>query len=99
MRIIFRIIEFAKGFGPENPIPFNEVYIYALDVLPMMIALLILAIFHPGRYLVGPESEFPKISRKEKKAMKMARREEKRAAKEAKLGGGGVLDSEASSTR
>ncbi|KAM7186224.1 RTA1 like domain containing protein, partial [Naviculisporaceae sp. PSN 640] len=82
VRIMFRIVEFAKGFGPDNPLPFNEIYIYVLDCLPMMIALLILAIFHPGRYLVGPESEFPKISRKEKKAIKMARKEEKRAAKE-----------------
>ncbi|KAM7212587.1 hypothetical protein V8F06_012046 [Rhypophila decipiens] len=93
IRIMFRIVEFAKGFGPENPIPFNEVYIYALDVLPMMVALLILAVFHPGRFLIGPDSEFPKISRKEKKAIKMMRREEKRAAKR------GIVDSEASSTR
>ncbi|KAM7196697.1 RTA1 like domain containing protein [Rhypophila sp. PSN 637] len=93
IRIMFRIVEFAKGFGPENPIPFNEVYIYALDVLPMMVALLILAVFHPGRFLIGPDSEFPKISRKEKKAIKMMRREEKRNAKR------GIVDSEASSTR
>jgi len=92
---MFRIVEFAKGFGPENPIPFHEEYIYALDCLPIMVALVILAIWHPGRYL-GPESEFPKISRKEKKAMKMAEKEAKMAVKDGRRFN--VAESEVSST-
>ncbi|KAK4118554.1 hypothetical protein N657DRAFT_694374 [Parathielavia appendiculata] len=89
VRIIFRLVEFAQGVDPEhNPIPFHEEYIYALDVFPMMVALLILAIWYPGRYLVGPESEFHRLSRREKKEMKRekkaARREEKEAKKQAK---------------
>lgn len=47
----------------------------------MMVAILLIAIFHPGRYLVGPNSEFIKVSRKEKKAIKMQKREEKKAEK------------------
>ena len=65
----------------------------------MMVALLILAIFHPGRYLVGPDSEFPKISRKEKKALKIARKEEKKAFKNGgRLGGYIVSETDGSSS-
>lgn len=46
-----------------------------------MVAILLIAVFHPGRYLVGPDSEFIKVSRKEKKAIKMQKREEKKAEK------------------
>jgi hypothetical protein len=64
----------------------------------MMVTLLILAIIHPGRYLVGPDSEFPHVSRKEKKALKQekkaARREEKEAKKRAKMGSKAVTHSE-----
>ncbi|KAH9894680.1 hypothetical protein F4778DRAFT_286687 [Xylariomycetidae sp. FL2044] len=71
VRIIYRICEFAGGITPSNPVPFHEEYSYALDCLPMMLALVILAVWHPGRTLVGPESEFPtKKSRAEKKAEK-----------------------------
>ncbi|KKY27425.1 putative rta1 domain protein [Diplodia seriata] len=81
VRIIYRICEFAGGVKPSNPIPFHEEYSYALDAFPMMVALLLLAIFHPGRSLVGPESEFPKMSREEKKAAKKERKAAKKAAK------------------
>ncbi len=50
----------------------------------MMVALLILAIWHPGRYLVGPESEFHKLSRREKKEIKREKKEAQRQGKEAK---------------
>jgi sRNA-binding protein len=54
----------------------------------MMIALFALAVIHPGRTLEGPESEFPRISRKEKKALKKekkaARMEEKASKREMK---------------
>lgn len=88
VRIVFRIVEFAGGVTPSNPVPFHEAYSYALDCFPMMIALLILAIWHPGRYMIGPESEFPKKSRKEKKKEKQEKKQqkldEKAAQKEAK---------------
>jgi hypothetical protein len=58
-------------------VPFHEEYSYVLDAFPMMLAILVLAIIHPGRTLIGPESEFTRISRKERKAAK----KEKKAAK------------------
>lgn len=76
------MVEFTKGFEPNNPILFNEVYVYVLDATPMFLALLLLSLFHPGLTLVGPESEFPRMSRKEKKRLK----EEKKAMKKEKRG-------------
>lgn len=47
----------------------------------MMTAILLLAIIHPGRILVGPESEFPRKTRAEKKAEKRAKKEAKASKK------------------
>jgi hypothetical protein len=76
------MVEFAGGITPSNPIPFHEEYAYTLDAFPMMIAILVLIIWHPGRTLVGPESEFPHLSRKEKKALKQERKARKAREKE-----------------
>ncbi|KAF8817168.1 hypothetical protein BYT27DRAFT_7237618 [Phlegmacium glaucopus] len=84
MRIIYRLIEFTRGITPSNPLPFHEVYMYCLDALPMAIALFIMCISHPGRTLIGPDSEFPKVTRKEKKAAKAAKKAEKLELKAAK---------------
>jgi hypothetical protein len=81
---VYRICEYAKGVNPSNPVPFHEAYSYALDAFPMMLAILALAVVHPGRVLSGPESEFPHLSRKEKKAVKQAKKDEKKASKEEK---------------
>ncbi|KAI4595318.1 hypothetical protein KJ359_006992 [Pestalotiopsis sp. 9143b] len=81
VRIIYRIAEYAGGIKPSNPIPFHEEYSYALDCFPMMVALLILAVWHPGRFLVGPGSEFPKLSKAQKKQAKADRKAAKYAAK------------------
>ncbi|KZP21951.1 hypothetical protein FIBSPDRAFT_931388 [Athelia psychrophila] len=78
IRIVYRLIEFSRGTGTNNPIPYHEFYMYCLDALPMSLALLAMSIGHPGRTLVGPDSEFPHLTRKEKKAAKAA-------AKSAKL--------------
>ena len=73
----------------DNPLLTHEFYAYVLDALPMMLAALLLNIVHPGLVLKGPESEFPHVSRKEKKtlkqekkAAKQQRKQEKRSAKE-----------------
>ena len=50
----------------------------------MLTALTLLNAFHPGRFLVGPESEFPSYTRAEKKAMKQQKKVEKEAKKAAK---------------
>ena len=84
VRIIFRLVEFTKGFEPGNPMLFNEAYVYCLDASPMCLALLLLSVIHPGRVLVGPESEFPQLSRKEKKTMKQEKKALRREKKEEK---------------
>lgn len=63
---------------------FNEAYVYCLDATPMFLALLLLSAMHPGRVLVGPESEFPRLSRKEKKMIKQEKKELKQRKKEEK---------------
>lgn len=50
----------------------------------MFIALALLNVVHPGRVLQGPESEFPRVSRAEKKRLKREKKQLKRERKEAK---------------
>jgi hypothetical protein len=88
MRIIFRLVEFLGGRDPDtNPIPYHEYYFYSLDAFPMLAALLILAIVHPGWFITGPNSSLrdaKKEEKKVKKAEKKAVKEQKKADKEAK---------------
>jgi len=57
---------------------------YCLDALPMALALYLLSLVHPARTLVGPDSEFPKLTRAEKKLAKQMKKDEKREMKAAK---------------
>ncbi|KAK4082059.1 hypothetical protein Purlil1_11282 [Purpureocillium lilacinum] len=57
IRIIFRLIEYANGL--ESSIPEHEVYQYALDSLPMLIALVLFNIVHPGRVMPAHETKIP----------------------------------------
>ncbi|KAG0645997.1 putative lipid transporter atnI [Hyphodiscus hymeniophilus] len=85
IRIIFRLVEFASGLDPsKNPIPYHEAYFMALDALPMFVAIVLMNVVHPGRILQGEGSEFPRMTRKERKEAKRIRREEKALAKEEK---------------
>ncbi|KAH7135951.1 RTA1 like protein-domain-containing protein [Dendryphion nanum] len=80
VRVIFRLVEFSAGMDPKkNPLPFEEGYALALDAMPMIIAILILAVIHPGLALKGPESVFP--SRRERKLEKKAKKAEKKKIK------------------
>jgi hypothetical protein len=85
-RIIFRMVEFARGIDPtKNPIPYHEAYFMALDAFPMFTAIVLMNIIHPGRVLQGEGSEFPKgPTRKEKKEAKRLKNEAKKLAKEEK---------------
>lgn len=47
----------------------------------MFLAFLLLNIVHPGWVLRGPSSEFPRMSRKEKKHLRREKKEAKKAAK------------------
>lgn len=82
LRIIYRLVEYASGNGPNSPLPYHEAYFYCLDGTPMFLAALIMCISHPGHFLKGPNSEFPKLSRKEKKAAKAAAKAAKKGAKD-----------------
>ena len=64
IRIIFRLIEYASGF--ESSIPRQEAYQYVFDSLPMLVALVLFHIVHPGRIMNGKEADLP--SRKQRKA-------------------------------
>lgn len=63
VRIIFRLVEYAQGL--DSSIPNHEVYQYFFDTLPMLLALVVYNVVHPGRVMPGKESDFP--SRKERK--------------------------------
>jgi hypothetical protein len=82
-RIIYRLVEFSAGLDPDsNPLPFHEWYFYVFDAAPMFLALVLMNLVHPGRILVGPDSEFLKgKSRKEKREAKRARKEAAKANK------------------
>jgi hypothetical protein len=73
MRIIFRLVEYAQGF--KSNIPIHEAYQYCLDSLPMLCALVILNVIHPGRLMPGKESNLP--SRKERRAGGIHKKSEK----------------------
>ena len=63
MRIIFRICEYSKGL--QSTLPNHEAYQYCLDSLPMLGALVVLNIIHPGRLMPGSNGNIP--SRKARK--------------------------------
>jgi hypothetical protein len=90
MRIIYRFVEFSQGTTSTNPILTHEGYTYGLDALPMLLAVLVINVIHPGLILKGPDSDFPRQTRKEKRAIKREKKEakqrernEKRSRKEA----------------
>lgn len=84
VRIIFRLVEFGEGPTDDNPLLTNEYWAIGLDALPMLLAFLLLNAVHPGWVLRGPDSEFPRLSRKEKKQLKREKKDAKKAAREAK---------------
>lgn len=75
LRIIYRLIEYSKG--PDSPLAKAEAAFYVLDGVPMVVAMALFNYFHPGRYLVGPDSEFPKKEKKKKKKKKKSKKGKK----------------------
>lgn len=60
IRIIFRLVEFSSGStGVSNPLLTNETYFFVLEATPMLFAISIFNIVHPGSVMAGPESEMP----------------------------------------
>ena len=82
IRIVFRLIEYSPA--GNSSIPNHEAYFYCLDALPMAIVVYLVNVIHPGTILVGPEAEFPRKSRRQKKEEKKAKKEAKNEEKEKK---------------
>ncbi|KAI1463051.1 RTA1 like protein-domain-containing protein [Daldinia caldariorum] len=62
IRIVFRLIEFSQGASSSNPFLQHEAFQFCLDAFPMLVALGLLNIVHPGIVLRGPDSSFPRGS-------------------------------------
>jgi RTA1 like protein len=83
-RNIYRLIEFSSGV--LSNITEHEWYAYVFDAVPMFFALVAFNIYHPGRILRGPNSDFSedkkraKAQKKEKKRLKQEAKAEKKAA-------------------
>lgn len=56
---MFRLIEFSGGVSSSNEILAHESYQLGLDALPMLMALVLLSVAHPGPILDGTDSSFP----------------------------------------
>ncbi|KAF7561645.1 hypothetical protein G7046_g2479 [Stylonectria norvegica] len=70
LRIIFRICEYSQGL--ESKIPNHEAYQYCLDSLPMLTALVIYNVVHPGCIMRGRAGDMPSAweLRRQKKQQK-----------------------------
>lgn len=63
LRIIFRICEYAQGL--DSTIPLHEAYQYALDSLPMLLALVAFNVVHPGRIMSDSKPDLPSFRMQE----------------------------------
>lgn len=84
-RNIYRLIEFSAGV--QSSITTHEFYTYVFDSTPMLAAVALFSVFHPGRSLRGPNSDFSEENRKikeAKKAKKAVKKQEKQMEKDAK---------------
>lgn len=69
------MVEFAAGF--DSKLATEEGYFFGLEAVPIFIAFVLLNIIHPGRVLVGPPSDFGKLTRQEKREKKERKKREK----------------------
>ncbi|KAJ3480818.1 hypothetical protein NLG97_g7976 [Lecanicillium saksenae] len=77
VRIIFRLLEFGPGINADNKLITDETYPLVLDAMPMVLALVLLNIMHPG---------LEKKARKQQaREEKMRRKAEKKARKAGKF--------------
>lgn len=84
-RNIYRLIEFSLGIF--SSITTHEWFTYVFDSLPMLSAILIFCVFHPGKVLRGVNADFSeenKERKRVKKAAKDSKKEEKRNAEQEK---------------
>lgn len=62
----------------------HEWFSYVFDSTPMFLALIIFHAFHPGTVLIGPDAEFVKLTKEEKRAGKEAKKQVKAEARRLK---------------
>lgn len=55
-RTIYRMVEFSQPL--DGSINHSEAYFYALEALPIFISVVLFNVWHPGKVLVGPRSDF-----------------------------------------
>ncbi|KAJ6438282.1 Protein RTA1-like protein 9 [Purpureocillium lavendulum] len=63
VRIIYRLVEFSGGVETDSALTTQEGYFYALEVVPMFLALGSFNVVHPGRIMNGPGSDMPGLFR------------------------------------
>ena len=86
-RNIYRMIEFSAGV--HSSVTEHEWYTYVFDAAPMLTALVVFNVFHPGMTLRGSNSDFSeenKAIKQAKKMVKAEKREQKIAKKAEKKG-------------
>jgi len=81
---MFRILEFASPHDSTmtRTINTNEYFIFIFDITPMFLALFTFNLYHPGRTLQGPDSQYAKVTKQEKIELKEQKKREKQARME-----------------
>ncbi|KAH9229878.1 hypothetical protein COL26b_001361 [Colletotrichum chrysophilum] len=59
VRIVYRLVEFSSGNGVDNQLITREGYFYALEAVPMVLAIGVFNVVHPGARMDGPGAEMP----------------------------------------
>ncbi|EJT79940.1 RTA1 domain-containing protein [Gaeumannomyces tritici R3-111a-1] len=87
VRDVFRLVELGLTLAPPRgrraaavPLLRSERYGYALDALPVLLCLVVLAVVHPGRFLVGHDAEFPTLAERRRAERAMRELEEQKQA-------------------
>ncbi|KAJ3504810.1 hypothetical protein NLJ89_g7747 [Agrocybe chaxingu] len=66
VRSVFRTVEMSEGFG--GPLTTTEFWFYALDLLPLFIAIAVYVPFWPGRFITGEQPSFDAIPLSDREA-------------------------------
>ncbi|KAL8383480.1 hypothetical protein RB595_010605 [Gaeumannomyces hyphopodioides] len=87
VRDVFRLVELGLALAPPPPprgqrpaVLRSEKYGYALDALPVLLCLVVFAVVHPGRFLVGHGAEFPTLAERKRTERAMRELEEQKQA-------------------
>ncbi|EJD44764.1 RTA1-domain-containing protein [Auricularia subglabra TFB-10046 SS5] len=70
VRSVYRVIELSEGYAGQ--LATTEWYFYALDTLPLFVAVAVYVPFWPGRYITGPDARLGGVDGPEKDAQEMS---------------------------